>query len=185
MFPKIGMGPKLAKWTRISLGIAGIIFLAIGLYFPPQESVVTRPVTPTPTVEPTPTSTPTPSLPAFTPIDVTDAFYPSGWMGDRDDITFDDSWTENPHSKPTSIKITYSAASSQGEGWAGIYWQYPSENWGDKPEGRDSTGATKLTFWARGEKGGEKAKFKAGGITGKYPDWGMHLTPVSTISCGL
>lgn len=116
--------------------------------------------------------------PPFTPIYVTDAFYPSGWMGDWRDITFDDGWTENPHSKPTSIKITYSAARSQGEGWAGIYWQYPDKNWGDNPDGRDLTGATKLTFWARGEKGGEKAEFKVGGITGAYPD--SIKTPVST-----
>ncbi len=33
------------------------------------------------------------------------------------------------------------------------------------------TGATKLTFWARGETGNERIEeFKVGGLTGDYPD---------------
>lgn len=111
-------------------------------------------------------------------VNVPDAFYPSGWMGDWEDITLDDASTDNSHSEPTCIKITYSAAQSQGKGWAGIYWQYPDNNWGDKPGGHDLTGATKLTFWARGEKSGETAEFKVGGITGKYSD--SIQSPVST-----
>ena len=129
---------------------------------------VKPPVTPTPT--PTLAPTPTPTPPQFTPVYVPEAYYPSGWMGDWGDITLDDSYTDNPHSDPICIKIIYSAAKSQGEGWAGIYWQHPDSNWGDKIGGYDLTGATKLTFWARGEKSGEKAEFKVGGITGKYPD---------------
>ncbi|MEK6733085.1 MAG: hypothetical protein AABY55_05600, partial [Candidatus Omnitrophota bacterium] len=54
---------------------------------------------------------------------------------------------------------------------AGMYWQSPANNWGDKKGGFDLTGATKLTFWARGAKGGERVEeFKLGGITGLYPD---------------
>lgn len=112
------------------------------------------------------------------PIQVSDIFYPGGWMGDWEDITLDDVSTDTPHSESTCIKITYSAAQSQGDGWAGIYWQYPDENWGDKPEGQDLTGATKLTFWARGKNGGEKAEFKVGGIIGEYLD--SIQPPVST-----
>lgn len=128
--------------------------------------VMPKEVEPTPTPLQTPPPTPTPKK----VVNVQDAFSPSGWMGDWRDISFNDASTDNPHSEPTCIKITYSAVKSQGEGWAGIYWQYPDKNWGDKPEGRNLTGATKLTFWARGEKGGEKAEFKVSGITGKYPD---------------
>lgn len=106
----------------------------------------------------------------FTPKYIVDLFYASGWMGDWGDITLDAASTDNPHSKPICIKIAYSGAESQGNKWAGIYWQYPENNWGDKSEGRDLTGATRLTFWVRGEKGGEKAEFKVGGITGNYPD---------------
>jgi len=70
----------------------------------------------------------------------------------------------------TCIRIDYSAARTQGRGWAGIYWQFPDRNWGDMPDGRRLTGAGRLTFWARGGNGGEKSEFKVGGITGKYPD---------------
>lgn len=136
---------------------------------PTPTSTVTPTTTPTPILTLTPTPTPAPS--SFTPIYVPEAYYPSGWMGDWGDITLDDSYTDNPHSDPICIKIIYSAAKSQGEGWAGIYWQHPDSNWGDKIGGYDLTDATKLTLWARGEKGGEKAEFKVGGITtGEYPD---------------
>ena len=95
-------------------------------------------------------------------------YVPSGWMGDTAYIKFNDSYTTNPHSGSTSIKITYSVGH---EGWAGIYWQDPEGNWGQiKEGGYNLTGATNLTFWARGENGGEKIEFKVGGITGNYPD---------------
>ena len=98
-------------------------------------------------------------------------FIPSGWMGDTADVTFDDVWQENPNSGKTCVKITYSSNASGGNRWAGLYWQNPANNWGKKKGGFDLTGATKLTFWARGEKGGERIEeFKMGGITGDYPD---------------
>ena len=98
-------------------------------------------------------------------------FMPTGWMGDYGDLAFDDADLLDPHSGATSIKITYRNYASQGARWAGIYWQNPPNNWGTKPGGFDLTGATKLTFWARGEVGGERIEeFKIGGITGSYGD---------------
>ena len=98
-------------------------------------------------------------------------FAPSGWMGDYGDLKLSQASTEKPRSGETCIKITYSAKMSQGAGWAGIYWQQPANNWGSKKGGYNLTGATKLTFWVRGEQGGEKiAEFKMGGITGEFPD---------------
>jgi len=98
-------------------------------------------------------------------------YIPSGYMGDYSDISIDTSSFDNPHSGTTCIKIVYSNAASQGARWAGVYWQNPANNWGDRKGGFDLTGATKLTFWARGEKGGERIEeFKLGGITGTYPD---------------
>ncbi len=98
-------------------------------------------------------------------------FAPSGWMGDYGDIKINLASTEMPRSGNTCIKITYSGKMTQGAGWAGIYWQQPANNWGEKKGGYDLTGATKLTFWARGANGGEKiAEFKMGGITGEFPD---------------
>jgi len=98
-------------------------------------------------------------------------YIPSGYMGDSSDIGIDTSSFDNPYSGTTCIKIVYSNAASQGARWGGVYWQNPANNWGDREGGFDLTGATRLTFWARGEKGGERIEeFKIGGITGLYSD---------------
>ncbi len=98
-------------------------------------------------------------------------FIASGWVGDYGDITINDQYMQSSHSGSTCIQFVYSAKSLQGQGWAGVYWQNPANNWGYKKGGFDLTGMTKLTFWARGEKGGEKIqKFMVGGIKGTYPD---------------
>lgn len=98
-------------------------------------------------------------------------YIPSGWMGDYGDIKFDDKAMDSPQGGSTSIKVVYSNNATQGARWAGIYWQNPPNNWGTRPGGYDLTGAKKLTFWARGEKGGERIEeFKMGGINGEYSD---------------
>ena len=98
-------------------------------------------------------------------------FAPSGWMGDVSDIHFDDSSRENPRSGATCIRITYTGRSSQGSGWAGLYWQNPANNWGENEGGYDLSGKRRLTFWARGAKGGEViSEFKMGGLSGTKGD---------------
>jgi hypothetical protein len=98
-------------------------------------------------------------------------YVPSGWMGDYGDIKANDKYLTNPHAGTTSTQIVYTNKASQGARWAGIYWQNPPNNWGTRPGGYDLTGAKKLTFWARGDKGGERIEeFKLGGITGEYAD---------------
>jgi hypothetical protein len=96
---------------------------------------------------------------------VDDYFYPSGWMGDGEkgtqSIELNDKWKENCHSDPTCVRVVYRPGA---KGWAGVYWQYPDSNWGDKP-GRRIEGATRVVFWARGERGGELVEFKTGGIS--------------------
>ncbi len=92
-------------------------------------------------------------------------FIPSGWMGDYGDLKFNDQSQEFPYSGSTCIKITYTAKRSGGQGWAGIYWQSSSNNWGTKQTGFDLTGFNKLTFMARGKEGGEVITLvKVGGI---------------------
>jgi hypothetical protein len=103
-------------------------------------------------------------------------FFPS-FMGDVRDLTVLQHDKTIPHPGSNCINITYSAKKSGGEGWGGIYWQYPDQNWGDYP-GRNLNWARILTFWARGKYGGEKAEFKIGGINGKYTD--SINPPVST-----
>jgi hypothetical protein len=97
-------------------------------------------------------------------------FVPAGWMGDTSDIKFTGSYQENPGTEgEVCLRIIYLARGPKE--WAGIYWQSSAGNWGDRKGGYDLRGATALTFWARGEQGGEKiSEFKMGGITGKYPD---------------
>src|SRR3989344_9558144 len=64
-------------------------------------------------------------------------YVPSGYMGDWGDIKMDPAHAENPHSGTTAIEVTYSAARTQGANWAGVYWQDPANNWGDKKSGVD------------------------------------------------
>jgi len=98
-------------------------------------------------------------------------YIPSGWMGDYGDVRINDQSMDNPHSGTTCLQFVYSGKKSQGQGWVGIYWQNPANNWGSKKGGFDLTGMAKLTFWARGAKGGEVIqKFMVGGIKGIYPD---------------
>ena len=112
-------------------------------------------------------------------LDISDYYFPSGWMGDYQDITYEPVSTNvSPRGKErSSIEIRYSPKIGNGKGWAGIYWQYPENNWGDNPSGYDLRGFSRLTVWARGQKGGERAEFKIGGITGAYPD---SLQPVQS-----
>jgi len=98
-------------------------------------------------------------------------YVPSGWIGDYGDITMEDGATDKPHSGNTSIKFAYTAKKAQNQGWAGVYWQSMANNWGSQKSGFDLSNMTKVTFWARGEKGGEVIqKFMIGGIKGKYSD---------------
>jgi hypothetical protein len=97
-------------------------------------------------------------------------YVPSGWMGDAEDLKISASYMDNrPDLGKTCFKVTYLARGKRE--WAGIYWQHPANNWANVLGGYSLKGARYLTFWARGEKGGEKiSEFKMGGLTGKYPD---------------
>jgi hypothetical protein len=50
------------------------------------------------------------------------------------------------------------------KGWAAVGWQFPQNNFGEKP-GKNLTGYSRVTFWVKGDKGGEYLIFKAGGHT--------------------
>jgi exo-beta-1,3-glucanase (GH17 family) len=126
---------------------------------------------PTSMPAPIPSVTPTPTAQTFnvyTEYDVvTNHFFPTGWMGDVEDIGMYGCWPGDPHSGQTAIKVNYSAEKSQGKGWIGVYWQEPKTNWGNFQGGYNLTSAKRLTFWAKGARGGEKVEFSTGGI---WPD---------------
>jgi hypothetical protein len=95
-------------------------------------------------------------------------FTPSGYMGNFEEMDFDDCCTTSPYEGDSCIRITYKGRHQ----WVGVAWQDPPNNWGDIPGGYDLSGAQKLTFWARGKTGAEYAQFKMGliGRTKKYAD---------------
>lgn len=104
-------------------------------------------------------------------------YIPSGFMPDGNCLKMDDKWQENCHSGTTCVRVVYDIPCSiKGQRWAGIYWLNPANNWGKQKGGFDLTGASKLTFWARGERGGERIEeFKMGGILGDFPDSDMAM----------
>ncbi len=91
-------------------------------------------------------------------------FAPSGWMGSTGNLGLNTNWQQNPYAGNTCTQVKYS--SSKKFDWAGIYWQHPEGNWGNQT-GMDLTGAKRLSFYVKGETGGEIIdKFIIGGITG-------------------
>lgn len=92
----------------------------------------------------------------------------SGWMGTTKGIKMDEGCATNPHGGASCLRFEYSEPAE----WAGVVWQDPANDWGDQPGGWNLTGAKKLKFWARGEKGGESVSFKFGvlGADKKYSD---------------
>jgi exo-beta-1,3-glucanase (GH17 family) len=105
-------------------------------------------------------------------------FVPSGWMGDgamkvdkpeSGVLQVNMLSTDNPHSPPYSQQWTYRPRLGH-MGWAAVAWQFPENNWGEKP-GKDwsNRGFSRVTVWARGLKDSHgvfpKLQFKAGGNT--------------------
>jgi len=95
-------------------------------------------------------------------------YTPSGWIGSAKRVKMEQACRIHPHSGQTCLRFEYAGADE----WAGVVWQDPPDDWGDVPGGWNLTGAKKLTFWARGQKGGEIVTFKFGvlGPDKKYPD---------------
>jgi len=100
--------------------------------------------------------------------------------------------TDNPHSGATTIRAQFDASSPAGFGGFlllnGILPQgatAPQPNFGTVPNaGIDLSGATALTFWARGLAGGEVIDFLAAGV-GRDPDSGTPTAPYPDSSPGV
>ena len=104
-------------------------------------------------------------------------FTASGWMGNTGAISMDPACTDNPHSGSACLKLQYNAP----DNWGGIAYQSPANDWGDQPGGYDLTGAKRLSFWARGDAGGEKIEIKVGTIATdkKYHDTSIVAKPIT------
>ncbi|MFT5465037.1 MAG: hypothetical protein ACI8UO_000123 [Verrucomicrobiales bacterium] len=96
-------------------------------------------------------------------------YAPSGYMGNTDAIKQDLASTEKPHSGKHCLRVEFAAT----DGWGGVVWQNPPNDWGDQPGGYDLSGAKHLSFMARGAKGGERVNFAFGLIE---PDKTYHDT---------
>jgi hypothetical protein len=94
-------------------------------------------------------------------------FVPEGYLGDISFVKVNENYTLDPK-RSSVVQITYRPGGS--EGWAGVYWWSPGSRWGENNVGHDISFASKLTFWARGERGGEIAEFKVGGLPGQNGD---------------
>ncbi|AKL97989.1 hypothetical protein [Endomicrobium proavitum] len=94
-------------------------------------------------------------------------YYPSGKMGNMGALQINQAWKGNPKVGETCIQVVYNAY-SDGVAWSGMYWQEPANNWGNgNGYGFNITGSERLSFWARGENGGETINaFIVGGIQG-------------------
>lgn len=112
-----------------------------------------------------------------------DHFYGRQLMPDASaPVTMVGDWIVDPHTGATAIRSEFVAS----QPWGGIYFQNgllpdgavsPVLNFGSTPNaGIDLTGATELTFWAKGEKGGEKIEFFMGGI-GRNASTGAPIAP--------
>lgn len=105
-------------------------------------------------------------------------FIPAGWMGNYKNISYG---TANfgPAGSHTCVRITYKSSS----GWGGIAWQNPANDWGKIDGGLNLTGASELTFWARGKVGGERITFGVGLIGADQPFHdSAHVSKVITLT---
>ncbi len=92
-------------------------------------------------------------------------------------VSMNDTCTLNPRAGATCIECAFTAI---GNNWGGFYRlngilragdTQPIPNWGEYPAaGFNLTGASEVTFWARGAVGGERVEFFVGGV-GWGTDW--------------
>ena len=141
-----------------------------------------------------PTASPANDAPLPVPFNVSDYFSPTGYEGDGaniEDVTLvtmvnDACPTRSPTPEGDCYSITYrDGAVDATQGFAGVLWQYPENNFGTYPGHTVTPGATVVTGWIRGGSGGEKVELEVGGIddpTKPYEDSINILTSPMTLT---
>jgi hypothetical protein len=118
---------------------------------------------------------------------------PPGYSTIGDACSPDGIGRSNPGAKGGCWKVTYAPfpralepngagsttlGGGPGFGWAGAFWQYPANNWGSHGGYPIPPGATKVSFWARGEGGGELVLFLTGqGLNSPCSDYSTTQSP--------
>lgn len=114
--------------------------------------------------------TPSAQLPAavYREGDENDLWAAAGVMPEMNFLALNLNCKIQPKAGENCFELRYES----GGDWSGLQFQSPANDWeNNSPGGYDLTGATKLTFWARGSKGGESVTLSMGGdLTGKYPN---------------
>lgn len=107
------------------------------------------------------------------PFLVSDEFTPSGYMGDGSlanviSMHVDDAscHLRPPDSRGSCFRFDYRPPATGSQGWGGVYFQAPPNNWGNLPGKRIAPGAKQLRLKAAGALGGELATFRIGGLSG-------------------
>jgi hypothetical protein len=95
-----------------------------------------------------------PSEPLGIPFVVSDHYSPDGFFGDGETRGQVDlvrtCATRPPGAQGDCYTITYRPGVKR---FAGIFWQHPHNDWGDRPGHRVGAGATRITLQARGQPG--------------------------------
>lgn len=95
-------------------------------------------------------------------------FWPSGWMGNFQELDVDFAHSQNPAEGARCMRVVFRAEG----GWAGIAWQYPKDDWANLPLAINLSAASKLRCMIRGDQGGEVVSLKYGILNKnvRYPE---------------
>ncbi len=163
-----GIRPPLSGISGRLLRVVPIVLLIASVFL---QSVILYQLSHTPSkAPPSLTSTPTPS--PLSPVQVPFVVYAG-----HGDVMFNDDWTDNPHQGTTCMQVVYEGPKREGpKKWAGFELLDPSDNWGTiSNTGYNLSRASRLSFWVRGNSGGERIAFQMGG--GGYDDNGNRVAP--------
>jgi hypothetical protein len=100
--------------------------------------------------------------PVSLPFAVDSRYSPSGYMGDGESGGVADEAACPARAGEEKGNCHRFTLTKKDVGWGGIFWQYPDGNWGVLPGLDIPAGATRISFWAWGEKGGETVSFLVG-----------------------
>ena len=82
------------------------------------------------------------------PIEIQDHFHASGWMADWDVGSMQGQRcdTQKAPCFENCSRFIYTPENERPRGWAGMYWQYPNNNWGAETGKPLGAGATRVRF---------------------------------------